>query len=48
MITAHFSNLFIVKIYCFITATFYFGFKKFFIVDRFAMKFFFNISADLS
>ena len=46
MIRVYIRNFFIVKICNFITMRFYFGFLKFFIVDRFIMKFFFDMSVD--
>ena len=47
MISVHLRNFLIVKICNFIIIRFYFGFQKLFIVDRFSIKFFFNISAQL-
>ena len=41
-----FRNFFILKICSFMTLRFYFSFQIFFIIDRFAIKFFSNISND--
>ena len=46
MIRAHLRHLFIMKICNFITVRFYVDFQKIYILERFAVKFFFNIRTD--
>ena len=46
MIRVHPRNFIIIKICNFNTTRFYFGFQNDFVIDRLAIKLFFNISAD--
>ena len=48
MIRVRFRNFIIIKICNFIAMRFYFGFLKKFIIDRFTIKFYFDISTDKS
>ena len=46
MTRVHLWNFVIVKILNFVAMRFYFGFQKIFIIDRLAIKHFFDISTD--
>ena len=46
MFTVHLRDFFIIKICNFITKRFYFGFQIIFIIEKLAIKFFFDISLD--